>query len=167
MEDRARKLLIVGLRNAHAMEKQAQELMERQIGRTDDYPEVKRRLQDHLRETLTQKKRLEAALQEMDSSPSAIKDAVLGVGANLAAMGHAIAGDEIIKNALANHAFENYEIAAYKSLIALCKDGSVRGFVTELRASLDEEERMAKWVYDNIEKVTLQYLQTEQSQSAA
>ena len=161
MPDRARELLIVGLRNAHAMENQAQELLERQIGRTDDFPEVKQRLQDHLRETLTQKKRLEAALKEMDSSPSAIKDAVLSFGANVAAMGHAIAGDEIIKNTLANHAFENYEIAAYKSLIALCQQGNVRGFVTELRASLAEEERMAKWVSDNVEKVTLQYLRTE------
>ena len=31
-------------------------------------------------------------------------------------MGHTLAGDEILKNSFANFAFENFEIAAYKSL---------------------------------------------------
>ena len=37
---KARDLLIVGLRNAHAMETQARELMERQSERTGDFPKV-------------------------------------------------------------------------------------------------------------------------------
>jgi ferritin-like metal-binding protein YciE len=37
----ARDIVVVGLRNAHAMEVQARELMERQSERLDDYPEVK------------------------------------------------------------------------------------------------------------------------------
>lgn len=35
-------------------------------------------------------------------------------------MSHALADDEILKNTFANNAFENFEIAAYKTLIALC-----------------------------------------------
>ena len=38
--DGARELFITGLRNAHAMEHQARELMERQIERSTDYPQV-------------------------------------------------------------------------------------------------------------------------------
>jgi ferritin-like metal-binding protein YciE len=167
MPERAKELLVVGLRNAHAMENQAQELLERQIGRTDDYPEVKKRLQDHLRETLAQKKRLESALETMDSSPSALKDAALSFGANLMAMGHAVANDEILKNTFGNAALENYEIAAYKSLIALCQKAGVRGFVTDLRQSLEEEERMAKWVYDNVEEVTQKFAALEEKKAAA
>jgi ferritin-like metal-binding protein YciE len=41
MPNTARDIFVVGLRNAHAMETQARELMERQSERLDDYPEVK------------------------------------------------------------------------------------------------------------------------------
>jgi ferritin-like metal-binding protein YciE len=38
MTQTAREIFIVGLRNAHAMETQARELMERQSERLDEYP---------------------------------------------------------------------------------------------------------------------------------
>ena len=50
-----------------------------------------------------------------------MKDAMLAASANIMAMVHAMAGDEILKNTFANNAFEHYEIAAYKSLLVLCE----------------------------------------------
>ena len=41
---------------------------------------------------------------------------------NMAAPGHSAAQDEILKNSLANFAFENYEIASHKSLIQLAEE---------------------------------------------
>src|SRR5437588_8366124 len=103
----ARNLLITGLRNAHAMERQAQELMERQSERTNDFPEVKARLQRHLDETRQQLRRLESCLEQCGERESAIKDAALSTMGNLAAMAHTMAGDEILKNTFANNAFEH------------------------------------------------------------
>ena len=40
MTDTARKIYVTGLRNAHAMEAQAIELLQRQIGRLENYPEM-------------------------------------------------------------------------------------------------------------------------------
>jgi ferritin-like metal-binding protein YciE len=51
MTQTARDIFVVGLRNAHAMEVQARELMERQSERLDDYPEVKAKVAAHLQET--------------------------------------------------------------------------------------------------------------------
>jgi ferritin-like metal-binding protein YciE len=51
MAERARDVLVDGLRNAHAMETQPRELMERQSERTDDFPELQQRLRQHLQET--------------------------------------------------------------------------------------------------------------------
>ncbi len=45
----------------------------------------------------------------------------MSMAGGMAAMGHAMAGDEILKDSLANYAFEHYEIAAYKSLITLAR----------------------------------------------
>ena len=47
MAETERDFFVTGLRNAHAMEVQARELMERQIDRTQDYPELRTRLQQH------------------------------------------------------------------------------------------------------------------------
>lgn len=41
MNETIHDIYITGLRNAHAMEIQARELMERQSERLDDYPDVK------------------------------------------------------------------------------------------------------------------------------
>ena len=57
-----REIFIVGLHNAHAMEVQARELMERQSERLDDYPEMKARITAHLEETKAQLVRLEKVL---------------------------------------------------------------------------------------------------------
>jgi ferritin-like metal-binding protein YciE len=78
--------------------------------------------------------------------------------ANVLAMTHAVASDEILKNTFANNAFENFEIAAYKSLLALCGPAGADDARPHLQASLREEEQMAKWIDTNVEKVTLAYL---------
>jgi hypothetical protein len=47
----ARDIFVTGLRDAHAMETQARELMERQSERLTDYPDVQARMKEHLGET--------------------------------------------------------------------------------------------------------------------
>ena len=161
----ARDLLIVGLRNAHAMETQARELMERQSERTGDFPEVQARIRTHLDETNEQLRRLEQCLRSCGETESTLKDTALSALGNIAAMAHATAGDEILKNTFANNAFENYEIAAYKSLLALCERAGM-DFSRLLTASLREEEEMASWIDSHVKDVTLQYLAKEERAAA-
>jgi ferritin-like metal-binding protein YciE len=161
MPQTVREIFVVGLRNAHAMETQARELMERQSERLDEYPEVKAKVTAHLQETNEQLKRLEQCLDTLGEGASTLKDTTQSVMANVMAMTHAMAGDEILKNTFANNAFENFEIAAYKSLLALCGPAGSESARPHLQASLREEEQMAKWIDANVEKVTLAYLNRE------
>jgi ferritin-like metal-binding protein YciE len=163
---KARDIFIDGLRNAHAMEIQARELMERQSERLTDYPEVKSRVQTHLRETEGQLKRLEQCLSSLGESTSTMKDTAQSFLGNIMALGHSMAGDEILKNTFANNAFEHFEIAAYKSLLTLCGPAGADGARTLLEQSLKEEEAMASWVDENVGKVTLAYLNREQRAAA-
>jgi ferritin-like metal-binding protein YciE len=167
MVDSVREVFVVGLRNAHAMEVQARELMERQIERTSDYPTVQAKLREHLRETEAQLKRLEQCLDACGESTSTLKDTAQSIAANLMAMTHAMAGDEILKNTFANNGFENFEIAAYKSLLALADLAGVPQAKSALQQSLKEEQAMAKWVEENVEKVTADYLKHEGIKAAA
>src|SRR5215207_8168639 len=74
MTQTARDIFVVGLRNAHAVEIQARELMERQSERLDDYPEVKAKVAAHLQETNQQLRRLEKCLEACGESTSTLKD---------------------------------------------------------------------------------------------
>jgi ferritin-like metal-binding protein YciE len=162
----AEEVYLVGLRNAHAMEIQARELMERQSERLEDYPDVQAKVKHHLAETNQQLQRLEECLDACGETSSTLKDAAQSVMANTMAMAHAMAGDEILKNTFANNAFEHFEIAAYKSLLALCAAAGQDSARSLLEANLREEERMAAWIDANVEKVTQDYLSVEQRKAA-
>ena len=165
--DTALEIYTTGLKNAHALEQQATQLMERQIERYNQYPEMTQRLQQHLRETEQQIARLEELMHGMGTDRSAIKDWVTSIMGNLAAIGHSIMPDEILKNTFANHAFENFEVASYTSLIAMAEATGNSGHVSALRQTLTEEERMATWIRENTPMISLRYLQLrEQGEKA-
>jgi ferritin-like metal-binding protein YciE len=147
-----------GLRDAHALESQAISLMSRQIERLENYPDVKARLQSHTQETEGQIQRLETILSSLNESHSALKDAALKMTANMAALTHAMADDEILKNSFANHAFENFEVASYTALIEMAQAGGFNTAVPLLRQTLDQEVAMAQWVKEQIPAVTRRYL---------
>jgi ferritin-like metal-binding protein YciE len=159
MAHTAKDIYVVGLRNAHAMEIQARELMERQSERMDDYPEVKAMLTKHLGETREQISRIEHCLTICGEDISVLKDTAQSLVANVTALFHSAADDEILKNTFANNAFENFEIAAYRSLITMSQAAGRQADVDALQRSLGEEQRMADWVRDNVENVTTAYLQ--------
>jgi ferritin-like metal-binding protein YciE len=166
MTTTARDVYVVGLRNAHAMEVQARELMERQSERLGDYPDVQAKVKEHLAETNEQLKRLEQCLEACGETSSTLKDTVQSAMANTMAMANAMAGDEILKNTFANSAFEHFEIAAYKSLLTLCGSAGQEKARALLEANLEQEERMAAWIDAHVGKVTQDYLAVEQRKAA-
>lgn len=150
-------IFIAGLRNAHAMENQALAIMRPQLSRIENYPEVARQLEKHISETEGQIQRLETILDGLGESHSALKDTMLSMGGAMASLAHTTAPDEIVKNSFANFAFENFEIAAYKSLLALANKANDVSAIDLLEQNLAEEQAMAEWLDNNIEAVTLQY----------
>jgi ferritin-like metal-binding protein YciE len=166
MTTTARDVFVVGLRNAHSMEVQAREVMERQSERLSDYPDVQARVKEHLAETNEQLRRLDQCLEACGETSSTLKDTAQSVMGNTMAMAHAMAGDEILKNTFANNAFEHFEIAAYKSLLTLCSSAGLEKARPLLEANLEEEERMAAWIDAHVGKVTQDYLAMEQRKAA-
>jgi len=152
-----RSLYVTGLRNAYAMETQAIELIARQVERLQDYPQMEEQLRRHLRESEVQRDRIEGVLTGLDERHSSIKSAAMGLLGNLAALAHTPAPDEVVKNTLANYAFEHYEMAAYRSLLALGEVLPQMPGLAELKQSLAEEEAMAAWIDQHIGPTTLAY----------
>jgi ferritin-like metal-binding protein YciE len=68
------ELYFQGLRNAHALETQALEIMQRQVERLENYPELTAGLERHIKQTEEQQRRLDQILQAHGTSYSAVKE---------------------------------------------------------------------------------------------
>ena len=156
-QDTIHELFITGVKNAHAVEKQALSIMTPQVARIENYPEVADRLRLHIDETNEQLRRLDEILASFDTGGSTLKDTVLSMSGGMAAMAHSVAGDEILKNSFANYAFEHFEIASYKSLLVLAEDGGFAQATPLLELSLGEEQSMAQWIDESLPLVTRRY----------
>ena len=159
--DTVQSIFITGVKNAHALEKEALQIIERQLERVTNYPEMERMLRQHLEETNRHHERIDQILHDLGEDRSLLKDWATQLMGNMAAVAHVPMADEILKNTFANNAFENFEVAAYKSLITMAEAAGQSRFVPALRQNLEEDQRMAQWIADNVETITRKYLERE------
>lgn len=155
----AREHLLDWLRDAHAMEQQAEQMLKAQAARIEHYPELKARIEQHIEETLGQQALLEGCITRLGSSPSRLKDTMGKVAAMGQAIGGMVASDEIVKGSMAGYVFEHMEIASYRTLIAAAEALGDQGTRAACERILAEEEAMARWLQDHLPDVTRQFLE--------
>ena len=146
------------LRDAHAMEKQAETILKGQTGRIKNYPELSARLEAHLDETTRQRERLEACIERRGTSSSAMKDASARFTAMMQNFSGMFAGDEVVKGVLASYSFEHMEIASYRILAAAADTVGDTRTAQTCREICLEEEAMADWLKGHMDSITAQYL---------
>ncbi|EBR9340000.1 TPA: ferritin-like domain-containing protein [Salmonella enterica subsp. enterica serovar Schwarzengrund] len=146
------------LRDAHAMEKQAESMLESMASRIENYPDIKARIEQHISETKHQITMLEEVLDRNGISRSVLKDSM----SKMAAMGQSIGGmfpsDEIVKGSISGYVFEQFEIACYTSLLAAAKKAGDTASIPTIEAILKEEMQMAYWLIKHIPQTTEQFL---------
>ncbi|MDH1263316.1 MULTISPECIES: ferritin-like domain-containing protein [unclassified Pseudomonas] len=155
--------LLSWLKDAHAMEQQAEQMLSAQKSRLENYPKLRTRIEKHLVETQGQKALLEKALDRLGSQPSTLKD----MGGKLMAFGQAVGGmtvsDEVVKGAMAGYVFENLEIASYTVLIAAAKaagDTETQRICEEI---LPQEVAMAEWLKEHLPELTQAFLDRDET----
>jgi ferritin-like metal-binding protein YciE len=163
----AREHLLDWLRDAHAMEKQAEQMLSAQIARLEHYPDLRRRLQQHLSETRTQCALVDNCIARLGGDTSLIKDAM----GKVAAMGQGLSGlfvsDEVLKGALASYAFEHMEIASYTMLIAAADAIGDRETARICSQILKEEQEMAEWLCIQMPNLMRAFLKLEETPGVA
>lgn len=146
------------LRDAHAMEKQAESMLKSMSGRIDNYPDLRARIEQHITETEQQLKLLDEVIDRNGINRSLMKDAT----SKMAAMGQAASGmfasDEVVKGAISSYVFEQFEIACYTSLIAAAEKVGDTAGVEVFKQILAQEQAMADWAINHIPDVTEQFL---------
>jgi ferritin-like metal-binding protein YciE len=146
------------LRDAYAMEHHAQALLDAQTRRVGHYPLLQDRLRRHRDDTLGQQALVEACLQRLGTTPSAIKD----LGARIGAYGQVatamLSGDEVVKATMAAYAFAQVEIAAYTALIAAARAAGEAEIHACCERLLQQERDMAAWLLRELPDVTTAFL---------
>lgn len=146
------------LRDAHAMEKQAESMLESMASRIDNYPGLRARIEQHISETKHQITVLEGILDRNNISRSVIKDSM----SKMAALGQSIGGmfpsDEIVKGSISGYVFEQFEIACYTSLLAAAQKAGDTASIPAIESILNEEKQMADWLIKHIPDTTEQFL---------
>lgn len=150
--------LLDWLKDAHAMEQQAEHMLKAQAGRIEHYPELKARIESHLQETLGQQKMVEDCIKRLDGKPSLFKDAAAKMAAFAQATGGMTQSDEIVKGAIAGYVFENLEIACYTSLIAAARAAGDAETERICQQILEQEKAMSAWMLNNLPTVTTTFL---------
>ena len=155
--------LLNWLRDAHAMEQQAEKMLKAQSERLENYPQLKARIDEHIEETLGQQQLIDECLTRLGGSASTLKD----VGGKLMAFGQAVGGslmsDEVIKGAMAGYVFENMEVASYTVLIAAAKAAGDAETQAACEKILPQEVAMAQWLLEHLPELTQAFLQRSEA----
>ena len=155
--------LMSWLRDAHAMEMQAIQMLENQARRIENYPDLRSRILEHLEETRGQAEMLEHCMERHGTTSSPLKDSAAAFLGNVQALGGLFFGDEVVKGAIASYTFEHLEIAAYRSLIGAAEELGEEETARVCREILRQEEAMAGWLERHLPEVTRQYLRRERT----
>jgi ferritin-like metal-binding protein YciE len=146
--DRLGEQLNSYLSDVHALEGQSKQLLEK--SKEMDVPAaLAEALAHHLRETEGHLEKIERRLDDRGASPSAIKDAMLKLGALNWGMFFAAQPDTPAKLAGFAYAVENLEVAAYELLKRVAARAGDQETVALAESILGEEEAAAKQVADH------------------
>lgn len=154
----SREWLVQWLRDAHAMEEQAETMLNGQLSRLDNYPELSDRIRLHVEETREQAARLKTCLDGLDEGSSTMKDVGGKLMATAQSLSGMFAGDEVMKGSLASYTFEHMEIASYTILIAAAQSLGETEIARVCEQNLREEVAMAEWLQNNLPSTTEQFL---------
>ena len=155
--------LMSWLRDAHAMEMQAIQILQNQARRIENYPDLRNRILEHLEETRAQAEMLERCIERHGTTSSPLKDSAAAFLGNLQGLSGAFFGDEVVKGAIASYTFEHLEIAAYRSLIGAAEELGDAETARVCSEILRQEEAMAGWLERHLAEVTRQYLRRQRT----
>lgn len=157
-----RKSLVGWLRDAHAMESSTIDNLQHQADHLKNYPILQARFRQHREESIRQRERIEDCLRRLgEDEASGVKETVTRLVGNVQAWITGLSADEVVKQVIGATAFEHFEIANYRSLIAAAEHCAEMGIATTLSESLREEEEMARWLEQQIPEITREFLQRE------
>jgi ferritin-like metal-binding protein YciE len=142
------ELLIRWLNDAYAMERSLEEVLKRHATDAAGAPDVQDRIMDHLTETRNHARTVSDCIESLGGSVSKAKSALSSVTGMAQGMLNRPASDTMVKNALADYAAEQFEIASYQALIHAATELGHSDIVGRLEPVLAQEQAMAQFLME-------------------
>ncbi len=157
-------LLVDWLNDAHGMENALIKVLEHQIKDARDYPPVQAKLEQHLEQTRQHAQLVKDRIEALGGHTSTIKTGMATLFGQIQAVATGAAHDEMVKNALADYAAENFEVASYTALIRAAQELNDQQTAAVCQQILLEDEEMVRWLQQNLPMLVQQTLQKVTSQ---
>ena len=155
------ELLMQWLRDAHAMEKQAIESIENQVSRLEHYPQMQNWARDHVEASQRQREMVRKCIERRGGDTSTFKDMAMTVMGNIQEATSFFTSDEVLKNAITDHGFKQYEIASYTSLRSAAETVADTETAQVCDSIIKEEEELARRLLSILPDVTRAYMDRE------
>lgn len=149
------------LRDAHAMEKQAEKLFADQAERQKEYATLAGKLREEARLATQNQTLLSGLIDKLGSSTSTLKDAAAKFVAFEQTMTGMLMSDEPVKGVLALYTFSHMAVGSYQILVAAadtCRELDIR---TACESLLTTSERRTAWLTAELQPVTREFLARE------
>ncbi|KTD08131.1 ferritin-like domain-containing protein [Legionella jamestowniensis] len=151
-------ILLHWLKDAHAMEKQSEQMLKTQIFRLENYPRLKKHMKLHLEETVFQQMQLEKCIKRLGSHYSYLKDFSAKLIGLSQVAGNMLSCDEVVQGAIDSFVFENLEIATYTILITAAENADDPETRQICQQILLQEKAMANWLLENLNQLAKAFL---------
>jgi ferritin-like metal-binding protein YciE len=146
----AKDMLIAWLNDAHGMENALIRILEHQIKDAKDYPQLQAKLEQHLEQTRRHAELVKGCVEALGSKTSAVKTGMANLFGQMQALSTGPAQDEMVKNALADYAAENFEVASYTALVQAAQALGDQQTASVCQQILQEDAAMASWIEENL-----------------
>ena len=146
------------LRDAHAMEEQAEQLFSGQAKRFKDSPSLAQQFEVETANVRTHQRALSIRIQQLGGEISVVKDTagkLIAAGQNLMGM---LMTDEPVKGILALYTFTHMGIASYLILIAAAEAANDEETRSLSKSILEHHRARAEWLEKHLSPITEQYL---------
>lgn len=115
-------------------------------------------MQRHAEVSRRQKDEIEQQLKALGSDTSALKDSAMRLAGRLQPMISGITADDTPKHLIAAHSWEQFEVAAYRSMLGAAEELGLTDLQKLCERFIPEEEAMAKVFFEELPEVTRKYL---------
>lgn len=141
-----RARVLTWLDDAYAMEQAHAEVLERRAEDAAHDEFVRGRILQHLDETRGQAEIVRSCMRELGGAPSSGKRTFAEMFGAAQGLANRPFDDVLVKDAIADYAFEHYEIAAYRALIEALQDLDRVDLADRFEGVLRQEEDMAAFL---------------------
>jgi ferritin-like metal-binding protein YciE len=146
--------LVAWLDDAYAMESGLIPILQNHAAHFGDHmPHAARRLEQHIVETQQHVQRLHECLRLMGAAPSSVKSTLSSMIGSVEGATTALFRDQLVKDALADYASEQFEVGCYTALVSAATELGHVDVARLCKQNLEEDRAMAAWVLQQLPAV--------------